>query len=56
MIVNGLTILTWCLSASIGVLVAWHYAEKHFNQELKRIQLINTVEIEESMRQDGWTV
>lgn len=56
MTVNGLTIMTWALCAAIGVLVAWHYSEKHFKHELQQIKLINTAHIEESMRADGWLV
>lgn len=56
MFINSATILSWCLAAALGVLMSWHYAEKHFKHELEQIKLINNAEIERSMRADGWSL
>lgn len=56
MFINSATILSWCLAAALGVLMSWHYAEKHFKHELEQIKLINSAEIEASMRADGWLI
>lgn len=53
---NQYTFTFVMFTGAMAVLWTWYFCEKHFNHQLEQIKLINTVHIEQSMREDGWFI